>query len=139
MRYIFFAYLFFELLVSYNIAMSIGFVATFLEIILSAMLGFFLLLNHGSTMRENFNALGELDLLKVQTLNLFSFIGAILLILPGFLTDMIGLALQFGTITNIIINRSGIKSYKQKHNTTKEQYDEIIDVEIISDTSSSRQ
>ncbi|MDX9814180.1 MAG: FxsA family protein [Sulfurimonas sp.] len=129
MRYFLIVYLFFELLFSYSIATKIGFWGTFFEIILSAMLGFYILLNFSSTMRENLTALRGIK--NAQTSSMFSFLGAILLIIPGFLTDIVGLALQFGTISNIIINRTNPKQY----NHTKESNDEIIDVEIISSTS----
>lgn len=134
----FLIYLFLEVFVSFSISSQIGFLATFLEIVFSAFLGFFILLNFKSTLRENFTSLykNSIDIGEFQRLNLFTLIGAILLILPGFLTDIIGILLQFSVFTNIIINRYSIKSHNQKN--YKEKTDDVIDVEVISDSSSTR-
>ena len=64
-----------------------------------------------------------------------------LLIVPGFLTDMIGVLLQFSVITKMLVNRFTAKSTHQ--NTTRythtqiheEKDDDVIDVEIISSDS----
>lgn len=131
----FLIYLFFEVLISVNIASAIGGLATFFEIILSAFLGFAILANFRTTLRENLMAVSysTINLNEFQRLNLFTIIGAILLIIPGFLTDIIGILLQFSVFTSMLVNRYDVKSKYKKYN--KEKDSDVIDVEIISDNS----
>ncbi|MDD2789096.1 MAG: FxsA family protein [Sulfurimonas sp.] len=132
----FLIYLFLEVLVSVNIASAIGGLATFLEIILSALVGMVLLSNFRATLSENVRAMAsrQIDMNEFQRLNLFTLAGAILLIIPGFLTDLLGVLLQFSVLTSMIVNRTHVKSesYKTdyKKNTIQKDSD-VIDVEII--------
>jgi len=133
----FLIYLFLEVLVSVEISSAIGGLATFFEIILSAFIGISILINFRTTLVENMRAVSMncIDLAEFQRLNLFTLIGAILLIIPGFLTDIIGLLLQFSAITSMIVNRYGVKSGKcntsfDEENQLKKDSD-VIDVEII--------
>ena len=137
----FVAYLFLEVLISVNISSSIGGLMTFLEIVLSAFIGISILVNFKSTLRENLTAVSYdcIDLNQFQKLNLFTLIGAILMIVPGFLTDIIGVLMQFSVFTSMIVNRYHVKSGKCKTNydTNYIKKDtDVIDVEIISDNSS---
>ena len=134
----FLLYLFLETIVSVNIASYIGGLATFFEIVLSALLGIFILANFRNTFMENLMAVSyaRIDLEEFQRLNLFTVIGAILLILPGFLTDIIGLLLQFSAVTTMLVNRYGVKSKREKFEDFEEPFykecdDDVIDVEII--------
>ena len=131
----FLLYLFLEVVVSVQIASAIGALATFLEIVLSALLGISILANFRNTFFQNLMAVSyaQIDLEEFQRLNLFTVIGAILLILPGFLTDIIGLLLQFSAFTTMIVNRYGVQSKQQKCEPfyEKEKDDDVIDVEII--------
>jgi len=133
----FLIYLFLEVLVSVNIASAIGGLATFFEIILSAFIGISILINFRTTLAENMRAVSFscIDLQEFQRLNIFTLLGAILLIIPGFLTDIIGLLLQFSVITSMIVNRYAVKSgkcntsYEDINNIQKDS--DVIDVEII--------
>ncbi len=131
----FLIYLFLETLVSVNISSSIGGLATFFEILLTAVAGLFILANFRYTLAENFAAINlrQIDIEEFQRLNMFSFIGAILLIIPGFLTDIIGALLQFSVVTSMIINRFGMKKKmdEMEKNCKKDGYDDVIDVEVI--------
>jgi len=138
----FLLYLFLETLVSVNISSAIGGFNTFLEILLSALVGIFMLANFRETFVSSLMAVAtrQIDMEEFQRLNLFTLIGAVLLIVPGFLTDFIGILMQFSIVTTLLINRFGVKStrenfeedfYKEKY--TKKEDDEIIDVEIISE------
>ena len=133
----FLVYLFLEVLVSVNISSAIGGLVTFFEILLSAIFGLSILMNFRSTIRENFTAVSYncIDLEQFQKLNLFTIIGAILLIVPGFLTDIIGILLQFSIFTKMVVNRYNINSGKcktqHKQDSLKKDSD-VIDVEIIS-------
>jgi 2-isopropylmalate synthase/UPF0716 protein FxsA len=137
MKY-FIVYLFFEVLISVNISSAIGGLATFFEIILSAFFGIAVLVNFRKSLVENMNSVSYncIDIEQFQRLNLFTIFGAILLIIPGFLTDIIGALMQFSAITTMTVNKFNIKSSscktEHKQNHIKKDSD-VIDVEIISD------
>ncbi len=130
-------YLFLEVLVSVQISSAIGGLATFFEILFTAFVGISILINFRNTLFENMTAVSYncIDLEQFQRLNLFTLIGAILLIIPGFLTDIIGVLLQFSAFTSMIVNRYAVKSGKcnssfDEENQLKKDSD-VIDVEII--------
>ncbi len=137
----FLVYLFLEVIVSVNISSAIGGLATFIEIMFSAFIGISILVNFRKTLVENMTAVSYscIDLEQFQRLNLFTLFGAILLILPGFLTDILGLLMQFGVVTSMIVNRYNVKSGNCKpqfdgYDTNIKQKDsDVIDVEIISE------
>ena len=141
----FLVYLFLEVLVSVNISSSIGGFATFIEIIFSAFIGVSILVNFRKTLIENMSAVSLhcIDLEQFQRLNLFTLFGAILLIIPGFMTDILGIFMQFSVFTSMIVNRYNVKSgnCKSEFNSntrtninTKDS--DVIDVEIISNNTS---
>lgn len=135
----FLIYLFLEVLISVNISSAIGGLATFFEILLSAFLGISILINFRNTLFENMKAVSYscIDLREFQRLNLFTLFGAILLILPGFLTDIIGVALQFSVITSMIVNRYDVRSKScntsvfEDEKIFKKDSQDVIDVEVI--------
>jgi len=137
----FIIYLFLEVLVSVNISSAIGGFMTFIEILLSAFIGISILVNFKSTLRENLSAVSYncIDLEQFQRLNLFTLFGAILMIIPGFLTDILGALMQFSVLTSMIVNRYNVKSgncntyYNEEQTNIKKDLDDVIDVEIISD------
>ena len=137
----FVVYLFLEVLISVNISSAIGALATFFEIIFTAFIGISILVNFRKTLVENMTAVSYscIDLEQFQRLNLFTLIGAILLIVPGFLTDILGSLMQFGAFTSMLVNRYHVKSKSCKtpfeEKTIKKDSD-VIDVEIISDDTS---
>ena len=138
----FLGYLFLEVLISVNISSAIGGLATFLEIILSALIGIAILVNFRATLVENLRSVSSqtIDLVQFQKLNLFTLFGAILLVVPGFFTDILGILLQFSVLTSMIVNRYHVKSsgykenFEQNNNIQKDH--DVIDVEIISDNNS---
>jgi len=145
----FIVYLFLEVLVSVNISSSIGGLATFFEIMLSAFLGISILINFRKTLVENLTAVSYncIDLEQFQKLNLFTLIGAIFLIVPGFMTDILGVLMQFSVITSMFVNRYNVKSgscktkteesFRQKFKQNNTQKDsDVIDVEIINNNNS---
>ena len=137
----FLIYLFLEVVVSVNIASAIGGVWTFIEIIASAMAGFIILANFRGTLAENIRALNQarIDPLEFQQLNLFTILGAFLLILPGFLTDIVGILLQFSVVTKMLVNRFVAKSNNYTNPTHSTQKDDhVIDVEIVGDDTDKR-
>lgn len=137
----FLLYLFLEVLISVNISSAIGGLMTFLEIVLSAFVGIIILLNFRKTLVENFASVANhsIDLEQFQKLNLFTLLGAFLLIIPGFLTDIIGILMQFSVFTTMLINRYNVKSanHNAKFTQTHIKKDSnVIDVEIINDNPS---
>lgn len=141
MKY-FLLYFFLEVLVSVNISSSLGGLLTFVEIMFSAFIGVSILVNFRATLAENMSAvsLNKIDLNQFQKLNLFTLIGAVLLIIPGFLTDILGLIMQFSVITSMLVNRYGVKSNQYQSHPSEPNHikkdSNVIDVEIISDNSS---
>lgn len=135
-------------------ASMIGGLFTFFEIIITAFIGGFLLKNFKYSLMMNIKALtkGEITQEEFIKQNVANAIGAILLIIPGFLTDIVGVLLQFGILTRILTKIFTFKvSPKQTQNeqnfhyenqnftyTNKRRYDddEIIDVEVIDDNKS---
>ncbi|HHH72828.1 MAG TPA: FxsA family protein [Sulfuricurvum sp.] len=136
----FLVYLFLEVVVSVNIASAIGGVWTFVELIASALAGFVLLANFRGTLAENIHALNQarIDPMEFQQLNLFAVLGAILLIVPGFLTDIIGILLQFSVLTKMLINRFVAKSNAKTPNHYTQKDENVIDVEIVGDDADKR-
>ena len=128
----FLLYFFFEVIVTVDIASRIGGLATFLEIVISAFVGFFLLTNFRYTLAQSMSALmqGSITIEQFQKMNLMSLLGAILLIVPGFLSDIIGILLQFGFFGTFIAEK--ILHLKQKKQPkSKGEFDDAIDVEVI--------
>ena len=120
-----------------NIASSIGAFATFAEIILSAFVGFILLANFRVTLVQSMQALMEksISVEAFQRLNIFTILGAILLILPGFLSDIIGICLQFSFFATLFASKILHKDITTENQNFREgKNDEIIDVEIIDDS-----
>ncbi|MEA3228949.1 MAG: FxsA family protein [Campylobacterota bacterium] len=137
----FLGYLFLEVLISVNISSSIGGLLTFMEIILSAIVGISILMNFGKTFLASLQAVSYscIDLEQFQRLNLFTLFGAIFLIIPGFFTDFIGIMLQFSVFTTMLVSRYNVSSNSCNSNYTNKQTkkdDDVIDVEIISDSPS---
>jgi len=140
----FLLYLFLEVIVSVQISSAIGGLATFFEILLSAFVGISIVVNFRKNLVENMTAVSYncIDLEQFQRLNLFTLIGAILLIVPGFLTDILGILLQFSVFTSMIVNRYNVKSgkcnssFEEKNHIKKDS--DVIDVEIIEHNSSTK-
>ena len=134
----FLVYLFLEVLISVYISSAIGGLMTFFAILMSAFIGVSILINFRATLMENIRAVSTntIDLNEFQRLNLFSLLGAILLIVPGFFTDILGILMQFSVITSMFVNRYGVKSSSYKTNfenntNIKKDQSNVIDVEII--------
>ena len=144
----FVVYLFFEVLISVNISSSIGGFATFLEIVFSAAFGIYILVNFKESLRENLTAVSYncIDLEQFQSLNLFTLFGAVLLIIPGFMTDIIGILMQFSVFTTMLVNKYNVYNKKcdisnSTYTKVEENYikeSDVIDVEIISDNTTNK-
>ncbi len=132
----FLVYLFAEVIITVEIASQIGGLATFLEIVGSALLGVFILMNFRHALAENLYALQtrRIDVQGFSNRNLRGLLGAVLLIVPGFLSDLTGIIMLVGLFSSLLINRFG-----RKYDTpTQPKDDHVIDAEIIDDTTALR-
>lgn len=141
----FLIYLFLEVMISSWIVSYLGGLTTFIEIILSAVVGLYLLQNFKYAIRENLVSLanGTITQNEFMKLNLFVALGAVLLIIPGFMTDIIGVLLQFSFFASIfsrkILKKDTTSTNQTFHGDFREfKYknrgdDDVIDVEIIDD------
>ena len=130
----FLIYLFFEVILTIEIASRIGGLATFLEILGSAFIGIFILMNFRHALSENLDALrtNQIDVQGFSNRNMMGLLGSILLILPGFLSDIIGILMQFSLFGTLIVNRF-TRKYPSHTQTTRKD-DHVIDAEIIEHT-----
>ena len=121
----FLLYLFLEVLVSVSVSSAIGGFMTFIEILLSAFIGISILINFRNILMENLRAvsLTSITLSEFKSLNLFTLLGAFFLIIPGFLTDFVGILMQFSLLTAILSEKKPTYQEREESN--------IIDVDII--------
>lgn len=121
-------YLFLEVLISYETIEIIGVFGFVLEILLTAFFGFFILLNFRVFVNEALERVRDRQLSYEAFVgsNIFRILGAILLILPGALTDMIGILMQFSAVGFLFVKPFMKSQVKSPRNDT-----EIIDVEVI--------
>jgi len=146
----FLIYLFLEITISVEISSEIGGLWTFIEIVLSAFIGISMLRNFKFTLRDKLQSLynGEIAKEDFVKLNLISIIGVILITIPGFFTDILGVLLQFNFfalfITDMFLKNRGSNNvyYKNENfnnmnnnfnNLGGKKDEEIIDVEVIDD------
>jgi len=129
----FLIYILLETLTTVNISSKIGGFATFIEIVVSAFVGLFLLTNFRYTLANNAMMLfsKEISIEEFQKLSIFTLLGAILLIIPGFFSDILGVLLQFSTIGTFFAKKIFGLKYKTNKQKRGEKNDEIIDVEIV--------
>ena len=146
----FFVYLFLEVMISSTISGSIGGLNTFFEILLTAVIGISILKNFKHSLMESITKArsGKITQEEFIKANVGKAIGAVLLIIPGFFTDIIGVMLQFGFLVIIFSKIFKFKppidptstrhpnnfeyDYSKYNNTNyKGKDDEIIDVEIV--------
>jgi len=162
----FFIYLFIEVMVSSTIAGEIGGLNTFLEIMITAIIGIFILRNFKLSLADSIAKArsGHITQEEFIKTNVGKALGAILLIVPGFFTDFLGLLMQFSFLVVILskvfkfktpTNRTTYSTNfsssnfgydtsrftnantKNTNNTNyKRNTDEIIDVEVIDDDKS---
>jgi len=147
----FLIYLFLEVMISSSIAASIGGLLTFVEILFSAIIGMIILKNFKYSLSENVQKArtGQITQEEFIKTNVAKAIGAFLLIIPGFFTDIIGILLQLGLFVSLFSKIFEFKKPNSSNNATystsfeytqtnnkqnnKRRDDEIIDVEIIDD------
>ncbi|MGE4456261.1 MAG: FxsA family protein [Arcobacteraceae bacterium] len=131
----FLLYLFLEVMITTSIAGNIGGLWTFFEIIGSAVLGVMIFKNFNISIAENLQKVsrGQMGQDEFMKLNIASLLGAILLIIPGFFTDIIGLLLQLNIVAKLVFSKFIVKGNSSFYSQTqtKKGEDNVIDVEII--------
>ncbi len=142
----FLVFMFVEVMVSSWFVGHIGGLTTFLELIVSAVAGIYLLQGVKYSLSSKLQSIrqGDIKTKDILKSSLGSGFGAVLLIIPGFFTDIVGILLQFNVVMAIFFGffvkkQTNFRNfeYNSKHFTKKEKKDEkIIDVEIIDDSRS---
>ena len=129
MKY-FLIYLFIEVIVTIQFGSYFGGIVTFLEFIGSFFVGMLILQNLELSMRGNISRVlnREISSQEFISMGLFKLVGALLLILPGIFTDIIGILMQFEFTASIFANYFLPKTYEK---TDMNKDDDVIDVEII--------
>ena len=125
MKY-FILYFILELCISISTFYFFGWTLTFLEIICTFFLGIFIIYNFKSNIFSNFTSMikNEFSFDKYKSLSLYSLLGALFLIIPGILTDVIGILMQFEAVGLLISAKILAKKNKKGEN-------DVIDVEVI--------
>ena len=127
MRWWVLLYFFLEIVVTIELGGAMGGLATFLEILASALLGMVILVNMKHALAYGMGEImrGKLTPEQLIAGNVLAAVGALLLIVPGFISDFVGIVLQFEIITHALGRRI-------KRTTPYKKGDEdVIDVEII--------
>ncbi len=130
MKY-FLIYIFLEIAVSIPAFGELGVLGTFLEIIGSAILGVFLLQNTSYTLMESFNSLREnkISINAFKNISSLTLLGGFLLIIPGVLTDILGIVFQFSGLMSAFSVKFNKDNNIQENRS--EKYEDVIDVEVI--------
>lgn len=129
-----FIYLFLEVFITFEMVDFLGILGFVLEIIFSAILGLFILMNYRFFLGDALVRLREREISYEAFVgsNIFRILGAILLILPGGLTDILGILMQFSALGFLAVKPFMKKSASNSTPTSnKPQNSEIIDVEVI--------
>jgi len=144
-------YLFIEIMVSTQFASSLGGLMTFVEVVISAMLGAALIRRTPMRMMEAMQSIKDNGLANdhLRLLPIMSVAGGLLLIIPGFFSDILGLLLQFSFSASLLLKITKNKQHtrynnhyetkfeiKTKPKGTNKGDDDVIDVEIIERDSS---
>jgi 2-isopropylmalate synthase/UPF0716 protein FxsA len=125
-------YLFFEVMTTAAFINAFGGLALFLEIITTAVVG---VLMFSGLNRHMGSLMGDLMARRISeqelvASSLYRVIGALLLIVPGILTDLLGLMMQFRFLGRGVMRRFYRTQSPQTH-PKGESREEIIDVEVV--------
>jgi 2-isopropylmalate synthase/UPF0716 protein FxsA len=150
-------YFFFEVVITIEVGSYLGGLGTFFEIILSFIVGLFIIKNFKYSVAESLASLqkGEMSEQDVVSSHIFSLLGALCLMLPGIVSDVLGLLMQIEAVAIFTASKVKFKqkepmnssshfstndqnyyyhqtTYNSNQSTTKSsENDDIIDVEII--------
>jgi len=130
-------FLFLELFLSLKMGESIGFFWSALWIILSMLIGLKLLQSSSFTMMGNLNSVrkGKLSMQSFKNASTSYLVGAVLLIVPGVFSDLLGIISLFYSLYLQFVAKM---TPEQTNNNFKSKGDDdVIDVEIIDERSPS--
>ena len=128
----FLLYMFLEILFSYEFAAVFTPLGLFLEIIFTAFVGVYIIQTLPLSMQEGMQKVmnRRIDEQEFISIGLFKFIGAILLIVPGVFTDILGVLMLIEPFARWIVHKFLPKrEFEYKNHTNKDE--DIIDVEIV--------
>lgn len=128
-------YLFAEVMVSTEFASHFGGVIFFLEILVSFMVGVAVMVNFKYAIVEQLNnfAFGKIAPEDLISVGVFTLLGAILLILPGVLSDILGLLMQFEWFALLLKKIFFRSNFPTNQHQPRGKDDDYIDVEVIDD------
>ncbi len=126
----FLAYLFLEILFSYEFARIFTPFGLFLEVIITAFAGVAVLRSLDFSMSQSLQKVLRREISQEEfiSIGLFKLTGAILLIIPGVFSDITGLLLMFEPFARWV-GRKFFKPKVYRHDVN--EGDDIIDVEIV--------
>ena len=124
----FLIYLFFEILITYEFATIFTPFGLFLEVLFSAIVGVIIIKDLNFALFENMQRVLKREITEQEfiSIGLFRFVGAFFLIIPGVLTDIIGILLMFEFFAKWFARKFFISKSEYKDN-------DVIEVEIIED------
>ncbi len=128
----FLLYMFLEILFSYEFAAVFTPLGLFLEIVFTFFVGVYIIQTLPLSMQEGMQKVmnRQIDEQEFISIGLFKFIGAILLIVPGVFTDILGVLMLIEPFARWIVHKFLPKrEFEYKNHTNKD--DDIIDVEIV--------
>jgi UPF0716 family protein affecting phage T7 exclusion len=134
----FIVYLFAEVMISTEFAAHFGGVIFFLEILVSFLVGVALMVNFKYAIVEQLNnfAFGKIAPEDLISVGVFTLLGAILLIIPGVLSDILGLMMQFEWFA-LLLKKVLFRSKFPTNQNQPRGKDDYIDVEVIDDVKDS--
>jgi len=132
-------FLLLELFLSLKVGENIGFGWSVIWIVSSFLLGMGLIQNGATSMRKSMEGLssGKLNMKSFHDSATAYFLGAILLIVPGVFTDILGvIALLYTFYLQLGGTIANSKNKTNINNTNKQGDEDVIDVEIIESSGS---
>ncbi len=129
----FLVYMFLEILISYEFAVVFTPLGLFLEIVFTFFVGIYIIKTLPFSMQESMQRVlkREIDEDEFISIGLFKFIGAVLLIVPGVFTDILGVLMLIEPFAKWIVHKFLPKREFKVYKNYKNDNDDIIDVEII--------
>jgi UPF0716 protein FxsA len=132
-------YFFLEVIITITLGGKIGGLNTFFEIVMSAVVGAVIIMKLRSIVMNSLSSVmsGQMTPEELVKGNLLTLLGAVFLILPGFLSDFIGLVLQLPFVKSLLKRRI-VQPNQNRQTYTHKGDDDVIDVEIIEHTTISK-
>ena len=109
-----------ELIIFIEVGSYIGSLNVIISIIFTIFLGYYLIKSKIKNIRFNMMSISNLqDMYQQYTSSIYSFFAGILLIVPGYLTDLIGLLLLLPFLRPQLSNYFNFKHQSSRSNTNK--------------------